>query len=190
MCKMINATIRNIYLVRHCKAVGQEPEAQLTNQGREDSYRLVDTLIDKEIDMIYSSPFKRAMETIKPFALKTGQEIIIDDRLKERVLSSVEFDDWMEKLEATYEDLELRFDGGETSNEATSRGIQFLNEVLEGPGDNVVVVSHGALISLLIRHYIKQFGFNEWKHMTNPDIFHMKVMNEGIEINRMLSSRR
>ncbi|MDR2640729.1 MAG: histidine phosphatase family protein [Candidatus Peribacteria bacterium] len=41
-------------------------------------------ILQKEnIDVIFSSPFKRCLSTINPLAKKIGKEVIIDDRLKE-----------------------------------------------------------------------------------------------------------
>jgi 2,3-bisphosphoglycerate-dependent phosphoglycerate mutase len=178
--------MESIYLVRHCKATGQEPEASLTEQGRAASLRLVDFFKDKNIDVIYSSPFKRAIESIEPFAKATGHEVIIDPRLRERVLSSLDLEDWMGKLEATYEDLELKFEGGESSHEAMRRGIECIEEVFERPGKSSIIVSHGALMSLIIKHYQKEFGFNEWKQMTNPDVYHLKTNIREVIIDHMI----
>ncbi len=110
--------MKNIFLERHCQAVGQEPEAPLTSQGTKDAIALIDFFQDKKIDAIYSSPFLRAVETIRPFADSVGLKVNLDHRLKERVLSSLQLDDWMAKLEATYTDLDLTFEGGESSREA------------------------------------------------------------------------
>lgn len=163
--------MKTIYLVRHCQAAGQEPEAPLTSQGIKDSVALIDFFHDKNIDVIYSSPFLRAMETIRPFAESVGLNVNLDDRLKERVLSSLQLDNWMAKLEATYNDLDLTFEGGESSTEAMRRGVGFIEGIVQRPETNFVVVSHGALLSLIIKHYDSSFGFAEWKSMRNPDIF-------------------
>ncbi|MNN34394.1 Histidine phosphatase superfamily [compost metagenome] len=71
--------------MRHCEAVGQAPEDSLTVQGQEDTARLIDFFRDKDIEMIISSPFVRTIETINPFANTIEKDILIDERLKERV---------------------------------------------------------------------------------------------------------
>lgn len=177
--------MKNIYLVRHCKSAGQEPDAPLTEQGREDTARLVDFFMDKYIEVIISSPFVRTIETIKPFAKTIGKEILIDERLKERVLSSIDLDDWITKLEETYEDLDLKFEGGESSNEAMRRGIELIEELHERPETNFIVVTHGALLSLIIKHYVKAFGFKEWRSLTNPDIYRLEVNQRGVRAERL-----
>ncbi|WP_159880978.1 histidine phosphatase family protein [Paenibacillus puerhi] len=181
--------MKHIYLLRHGKAAGQEPEAPLTAQGQEDALQLVDFFMNKPIDLIYSSPYLRAVETILPFAKAASKKVVMDDRLRERVLSTVQLDDWMSKLEATYDDLELSFEGGESSSKAMSRGIGFIEEIWARPEESSIVVSHGALLSLIIKHYVPEFGFNEWKRMANPDIFHMKAGKEEIVIDHIGLSR-
>jgi 2,3-bisphosphoglycerate-dependent phosphoglycerate mutase len=168
---MKTVPMKNIYLIRHCQAVGQEPEAPLTNQGIKDAVALIDFFRDKKIDVIYSSPFLRAVETIRPFADSVGLKVNLDDRLKERVLSSWQVDDWMAKLESSYMDLDLTFEGGESSREAMRRGVECIEGIAKRPESNFIVVSHGALLSLIIKHYDSAFGFKEWKSMRNPDIF-------------------
>lgn len=163
--------MKSIYLVRHGQAAGQEPEAPLTSQGTKDSAALIDFFRDKKIDVIYSSPYVRAVETIRPFADSVGLKVNLDHRLKERVLSSLQLDDWVAKLEAAYHDLDLTYEGGESSREAMRRGVECIEEIGKRPESTFVVVSHGALLSLIIKHYDNAFGFEEWKTMRNPDIF-------------------
>lgn len=177
--------MKAIYLVRHCAAVGQAPEASLTVQGQEDSIRLIDFFRDKDIEVIITSPFVRAIETITPFANTIKKEILIDERLKERVLSTTNLYNWMEKLEATYEDMDLKFPGGESSKEAMRRGIEVIEEQLERPESNIIVVTHGALLSLIIKHYSKEFGFEEWRNLKNPDIYKLEVDTRGVRVEHL-----
>ena len=46
-----------IYLIRHCKAGGQESSATLTSKGVEQACKLADFLYAKQIDYIISSSF-------------------------------------------------------------------------------------------------------------------------------------
>lgn len=174
--------MKRIYLVRHCKAAGQEADAPLTEQGQKDAVRLIGFFEDKHIEMIISSPYLRAVHTIKPFATAHGIEILIDERLKERVLSTLELTDWMVKLEETYQDMDLKFGGGESSNEAMGRGIELIHELLDRPETNFIIVTHGALLSLIIKHYKKTFGYEEWNRLTNPDIFLLESRQDCNEV--------
>lgn len=64
--------MKNVYVVRHCKAEGQASDAQLTAIGVEQAEILAEFLSDKEIDYIISSPYERAYRTIKPLSDKLG----------------------------------------------------------------------------------------------------------------------
>ena len=104
-----------LYLIRHCQAEGQEPEAQLTADGHEQAKQLADFLEKYTINRIISSPFRRTIQTITPFAHKHNLEIEVDERLKERILSTENLSDWFEKLKQTFEDEDIKFTGGESS---------------------------------------------------------------------------
>ena len=57
-----------IYIIRHCEAEGQAPEAPLTAKGKAQAKELSVFLSGKKVDRIVSSPFLRAVQTIEPFA--------------------------------------------------------------------------------------------------------------------------
>lgn len=79
--------MKNVIIVRHCKAEGQAVDAPLTVQGIQQALELAEFLSDKGIDHIVSSPYRRACDTIKPLANLIGVEVVMDERLTERVLS-------------------------------------------------------------------------------------------------------
>jgi 2,3-bisphosphoglycerate-dependent phosphoglycerate mutase len=145
--------MKRLYLVRHCQALGQKPEADLTEIGKQQAVELAEYFSDKSIEYIISSPFLRAVNTIKPLSEMVNQEIECDVRLQERILCATPFENWMELLERTYLDFDLKFEGGESSNEALSRGMQVIQEMIQRPETNILAVTHGALLSLLIKHY-------------------------------------
>lgn len=178
--------VKRIYLIRHCKATGQEPLAELTIEGSEKALELVSILEELHIDHIISSPYKRTLQTIKPFSESVGIPILIDDRLQERVLSADPMEDWLEQLERTFIERDLTFPGGESSNHALTRIRKVLDGVLENKQmHHVAIVSHGNILSLLINHYDQTFGFSHWQQMKNPDIFVLEQANGIIKINRM-----
>lgn len=169
----ITIMIKNVYVVRHCKADGQEPDAKLTEIGIQQAEKLAEFLLDKDIDMIISSPFERAYRTIAPLAEQIGREAILDDRLAERILSSKNHPDWRDMLRKTYDDLDICYEGGESSNTAMSRAIAVVMQALSSENKNIVLVSHGNLISLLLKHFDVRVGYEEWEALTNPDVFQL-----------------
>jgi len=178
--------VKKIYLIRHCKATGQEPLAELTNEGKEKALDLVPILDGFHIDHIISSPYKRAVQTVKPFSESKGIPIIIEGNLQERVLSGEPLEDWLEKLRRTFVEKDLFFAGGESSNDALNRIQKIVGEVFENEQmHRVAIVSHGNILSLLINHYDQTFGYTQWQQMKNPDIFVLEQDHGIIHINRM-----
>lgn len=119
--------MKKVLIVRHAQAEGQAADAKLTEEGRKQAEKLSDCLEGQSIQRIVSSPFKRAVQTIQPLGEKLDTPIEKDSRLTERILSTEHLPDWLEKLEATFSNPNLAFAGGESSNEATKR----VNEVVE-----------------------------------------------------------
>lgn len=85
--------MKQVYIVRHCKAAGQEPDAPLTETGAKQAVELAEFFSGKEVDFILSSPFERAYRTITPLADRIGLDVALDNRLAERVLSSNNYED-------------------------------------------------------------------------------------------------
>src|SRR2546421_6220368 len=90
--------LTHLYIVRHCQASGQEPEAPLTQQGQAQATELVRFLSNKGIERIVSSPYKRAIQSIAPLAQSLQLEVETDTRLVERVLSTTALPDWRARL--------------------------------------------------------------------------------------------
>lgn len=163
--------IKHLYLIRHCSAEGQDAEASLTKEGRYQAVKLANALDSIPFDKLYSSPFRRAKQSIEPLALALDKSITIDDRLSERILTSEPIDSWLEELEKTFNDTSYKLDGGESSEEAVERGLEALEEIIHHTKEFALMMTHGNLLTLLLRHYESSFGFDTWKSLTNPDIY-------------------
>ena len=181
--------MKTIYLVRHASAEGQPIEAPLTDQGRKQALALVDFFKRKEIDIIISSPFKRAIDTIKPLSNSMNVNILEDSRLGERVLSTVSFEDWRDKLKQSFDDFDLVFEGGESHTAGMERAKSLLEEVLCSEEDHILLVSHGNMTTLLMRFFNENFGYDCLMEMTNPDVFELVVSDEKTILNRIWDDR-
>ncbi|WP_328699978.1 histidine phosphatase family protein [Chengkuizengella marina] len=162
---------KNIYIVRHCKALGQSSESKLSEQGFKQAQYLPEFFSNIKVDRIISSPFLRAIQSAKPISKNKKIQIEIDNRLSERVLSIANLPDWFEKLKATFDDVKLKYEGGESSQEAMNRIAEVMDSVLTSEPENTIIVTHGNLMSLLLMKYNKEFGFECWKNLSNPDVF-------------------
>lgn len=177
--------LKKIYVVRHCEAVGQSPDAQLTDKGFNQAFELGEFFSNIKIDQIIASPYKRAIESIQPLAKRLGLDVEIDRRLTERILSTNNLSDWFEKLRNTFEDIELKYEGGESSREAMNRIVEVVEEIFSRNNDHTVVVTHGNLMSLLFMFYNKDFGFDNWERLSNPDVFLLSKEGNQVTFKRI-----
>ncbi|MGK9170314.1 histidine phosphatase family protein [Inquilinus limosus] len=162
-----------LYLIRHCRAAGQEPEAPLTAEGREQALRLPDRLSALPITRVVSSPFLRARDSAAPLAERLGLPVGIDARLAERVLTAEPAEDWRDRLRLSFEDPALAWPGGESGAAATRRGVAALAEAAAGAEGAVAIVTHGNLLALLLQSFDGRDGFAAWAALSNPDVFHI-----------------
>lgn len=181
--------MKRIYIIRHCKAEGQEENANLTSEGYQQAIMLKNFFENVQIDKIISSHYVRAVQTIEPLAEDKGMEIIQDARLSERILSTENYPDWLEKLKMTFQDKSLTFIGGESSNEALIRIASVLEEVIVSPEENIILVTHGAIMSLLLNSIDENFGFDQWQTLTNPDIYLIEIQNGKKTFKRTWNSK-
>jgi 2,3-bisphosphoglycerate-dependent phosphoglycerate mutase len=166
--------LKKIYLVRHCSADGQHKDSPLTHEGIRQARLLSSFFNDQNIhfDRIISSPYLRAVESIKPFAENVNMEIEVNDNLKERILSDEPIDDWLDVLSQSFTDLDFSLHGGESGNDALNRANSVLHHLLtDNTVSNGIIVSHGNLITLLLQQYDSAFGFDQWKRLRNPDVY-------------------
>jgi 2,3-bisphosphoglycerate-dependent phosphoglycerate mutase len=177
--------MKRLYLIRHCSATGQAADAPLSPEGQAQAERLANFLMGHGIERIVSSPFLRAQQSIEPFAGRLNLEIHTDSRLAERVLSRLPLLNWMDDLKKTFDDLDLTYEGGESSRTAMSRAVDAVNEILSLDVSTSAVVTHGNLMTLLLKHIDDRFGFEEWKRLTNPDVFVVTVNGSKQTVERI-----
>ena len=111
------------YLVRHAHAEWAPDEMRpLSERGRIDAERVADILAAEELASIYSSPYRRAFETVEPLARRLGMEVEEHPDLRERSLGTTWEEDWEAVIRSTWEEFSFAYpDGGETNAEAFER---------------------------------------------------------------------
>ncbi|WP_411349822.1 histidine phosphatase family protein [Paenibacillus sp. WLX2291] len=167
--------MQELYIIRHCQAEGQEPNAPLTILGQEQADRLAAQFDTIPLDVIISSPYLRAIQTIQPLAEKKKLVIHQDERLIERVLCGTSEPNWRDMLQHTYNDMELCYAGGESSRQATERVLGVIEQWKNSDHTCAAIISHGNLISLLLRAYDGRTRFREWERLTNPDVYRLSL---------------
>jgi 2,3-bisphosphoglycerate-dependent phosphoglycerate mutase len=140
---------------------------------------LADFFLPLQVDRIISSPYVRAVESIRPTAVQKGLAIERDARLQERIFSAHSREDWFDCLRETFTDLDLCFEGGESSRMAMNRAYEAVDEWMMKADGTLLFVTHGNLLALLLKKFVPRFGFSEWRRMSNPDVYVVERGQEG-----------
>lgn len=178
--------LKKLIVVRHCSATGQERDAALTIAGEKQAHFLADFLIQNnlQIESIISSPFTRAIQSIAPFALRTNLPVGEDERLEERILSNNPMEDWLQKLEYTFTNIDIAFLGGESTKQAMDRVASLIQDILQQEHQVTLLVTHGNLLTLILKYFDNRISFLEWKNLSNPDIYEITI-DEQTTIHRL-----
>ncbi|MHB1483069.1 MAG: histidine phosphatase family protein [Saccharofermentanales bacterium] len=168
---MTNKILTTVYFVRHAQADNANRDAAnrvLTEKGMLDRKCATKYLQDKKIDIVFSSPYRRAIDTVKDFADSNGLPIHIVDGFKERISDSDwdRVNDYVSFIERQWCDFDYKLSDGECLNEVQCRNIEALNSILEQQkGKNIVIGTHGTALSTIINYFDKSYGFNDFMDM-------------------------
>jgi 2,3-bisphosphoglycerate-dependent phosphoglycerate mutase len=145
--------MKRLLLVRHCTSTGQDPSAPLSAAGHVQAVRLADYLETMGVQLIVSSPYTRAQQSITPLAQRLNLRVETDPRLAERRLSATPLRHWREAVRQAFENLDVSWPGGESSRAAMSRGRTAIDALLARPEQTQVAVTHGNLLTLILRSF-------------------------------------
>lgn len=156
----------HVFFVRHARPNYDNHDdfsRELSPQGMADRALVTRFLADKQIDAVLSSPYKRAVDTVKAFADQYGFPVQTIDGFRERRVDNVWVEDFTAFAQKQWADFSYRLPGGESLQEVQDRNIAALNAVLEQyAGKNIVIGSHGTALSTIIHFYDPSFGYAEF----------------------------
>jgi len=175
---MVNTV--TLYLVRHAHATWSPDEDRpLSDQGRRDAQRVADLLGDFHINAIFSSDYRRAIQTVQPLAIRLGLEVQFETRFRERALGEWTAPSFESAVQRTWLTPGFTFPGGESNRQAQKRALLGLQVVFEGRGRQIVISTHGNLLALLLNYYDPGVGFDFWSELTMPDVYRLEVEEDG-----------
>jgi len=128
-------------------------------------------LRDHPIDLLVSSPFRRAQETIQPFGQCRGLTLKIDPRLSERRIADPPVADWREYIRSSFTDPDSRAPGGESGREVLTRARAAIADALGSGARLPALATHGHLLALVLHNMDRSFGYSGWQSLRNPDLF-------------------
>lgn len=156
-----------VYFVRHAEPNYDNHDdllRELTEKGLRDRKLVTAFLSDKDIDVVLSSPYIRAIDTVRDFAESKGLNVAIIEDFKERKIDSVWIEDYNSFCKKQWEDFSYKLSDGESLAEVQSRNIGALNRVLKDyEGKNIVIGSHGTALSTIINYYDSNFGHEDFE---------------------------
>lgn len=159
--------VKNFYIFRHGQSSynvegriqGHTNNSVLTNQGIDQAYTAGSLLQDKKIEVVVSSPLRRAKQTGSIVSKVVRAPIQYDDRFTEVNIGIVEGLKYS-KLKEVYGDvynqwrsadpkyLDIHFDKGESKREVQKRFFGALNDYAQNNNyKNIAVSGHGLVFS-------------------------------------------
>jgi len=168
--------ITNLYFVRHAHAnySADELGRPLSERGLIDAKEVTDLLKQENIDMVVSSPYKRALQTVEGIAHHLQQKIEIIDAFKERILSEQPVADFNKVMHQVWSDFDFSLPGGESNHLAQARGVHVTKEILEKyTGKNVAIGTHGNIMVLIMNYFDPIYDFSFWEQLQMPDIYQL-----------------
>jgi len=179
-----------IYFVRHAESIyveGEERTRGLSIQGTNDAETIKEILKSEEIDLFISSPYGRAIDTIRPTALLHQKDILIEEDLRERMIGDFAPATFTEAKKRVYEECQFAFPNGESSILAQQRASNVIERIVDAhKGKKIVIGTHGDIMTLMLNNFDKRFGYNFWLSTSMPDIYKAGFKgSELIEVIRM-----
>ena len=165
--------VTRLHLVRHAHAEWQPNEGRpLSLRGRSDARRVADLLAPRRPVAVYSSPARRARETVQGVATRCGLEPVIVDDLRERELPALPPEEFEGAVRASWEEPDRAMEGAEPNRPAQARGRAALLEIASRhPGESVVVGTHGNLLALALGALDPAYGYPFWRELSSPDVY-------------------
>ena len=183
------AVVTTVYFVRHAHSPwvpNREAERALSERGRKQAVRVACLLADRRIDAVLSSPYARAIQTVRPLAAERDLAVQLVDGFRERTLTDGPAEGIGETfesaIEAVWRDPTFAWPGGESNRDARKRGVVALEHVLDRyRGKRVAVGTHGNLLTLLLGHYDDRFDYDFWNgELTTPDVYEAEFADGGL----------
>ena len=159
-----------------------DDERPLTRAGKLAVARLTRWLSQRPVRAVFSSPSRRAIDTVEPIASDHGLSLQVFGDLRERRLASHDLveTEYREALRRAREDPALALPGGESTNDVVDRGFGALAQIRDETATGVAVAgTHGGLISIVRWHLGDEFSVEEALTEPMPAIYPIRWQNGG-----------
>ncbi|MGH0427698.1 histidine phosphatase family protein [Bacillus hominis] len=163
-----------IYFVRHAHSTytKEERERPLSEKGWLDAQNITSLLKGEKVDVVISSPYERAIQTVEGIANANKLSIQLEEDLRERLLSKGPVQDFNDAIQKVWEDWTFAYEGGESSNVAQRRAVLCMQNIFKKyKGKNIVIGTHGNIMVLIMNYFDSKYDFQFWKTLHMPDVY-------------------
>ncbi|MEH1920566.1 histidine phosphatase family protein [Nostoc sp.] len=176
MTVILRENVQKLILVRHSlpeKIVGvPAKEWHLSAEGRYRSHLLAQKLANYQPAIIATSTEPKAIETAQIIAQKFDKSVEVVGGLHEHDrsnLSFVEEKKFIETLAAFFATPDELVMGLETATQAYQRFQQAVENIIaKTPNGDVIIVTHGTVMTLFIANFTAEEPFHFWQQLENP----------------------
>ena len=175
-----------IYLIRHAEsdhAVRDAKTRPLTEKGMKDAEKLTAFFEDIPVSRIFSSPYLRAVQTVKPLSDKRNLPIVTDDRVREwmggRPFPHEIFENRMREM---FEDESSTNGGAESLKALKKRTREFTMHLLTRfPGETIVIGTHALALTALSMNFDQKIGLDFLMSLLPVTPFVLKITFENFD---------
>lgn len=159
-----------IYLIRHGESTGDiedrfggDYDDHLSKKGKIQARELAQKIAGRDIEIIFTSPRMRALETAKIVQKKWNVPLKVVDDLRERnnygVLTGLTKAEARARYPQDFEKISQdkthhKVTGSESYEEIKKRVIQVFNLILSTKYSTIAIISHGGIISTYVREVL------------------------------------
>ena len=176
-----------VYMIRHAKSpfiFGEERTRELSVEGEIDLKKITELMRDVEIDVIVSSSYTRAIQTIEGIAKQKRIAIKVIEELRERQLKGaykLTNEEIQQAIKKSYEDYDYFLSGGESVTEVRNRSIPVIKSLLtQYKGKTIIIGTHGNIMTIIMNYFNSKYAYEFWKSTTKPDIY--KLIFSGLTL--------
>jgi len=162
----------------------------LSREGKVAADRLANQLAALPIAAVYSSPYRRSVETVSPLADHLELSVRELPDLRERALGSIESLDFEQAVASTWTDFDFAHAGGESNRQAQNRGLSAIRFLANRHPDGVVVAgTHGNLLALILSAFDDRVSVDFWRSLKFPDVLRLDLEGSGAGTYHRLNTR-
>ncbi|WPM31440.1 histidine phosphatase family protein [Hydrogenobacter sp. T-2] len=193
--------VKNLYLLRHAQSEYNEKgifqgrlDSDLTPLGFVQARLVAQELSDKGIEIIYSSPQRRAYKTALTVADVLGLEVIVDERIREMSFGEYEGRHFWRLMEEEGELLRAWLSNPvknplptqEDMESFKNRVESFLRDILQERHTSILIVAHGGTLHAIVCLSLGLGLENLWNiHMDNTGITQLRYKAGRFELKHL-----